>query len=142
MKFIFSTAGLFVLNIAYLMIGALIFHYLEQHNEVAECVSKAANYNRIENASVSLMVDVIERVATSDILQQDEGREVVQADYQKILQQFSAGVLSLGHDMSVDCSRLGESGEAPLVWSFIGSLEFSMTVTTTIGQSTSQSRSL
>lgn len=132
-KFIFSTAGLFVLNIAYLMIGAVIFHYLEQHNEIAECVSNADNYDRIENASVSLMVDVVERVAKSGVLQTQGGTQVVLADYQKILQEFSVGVLSLGHDVNKDCSKLGQGGEMPLVWSFIGSLEFAMTVTTTIG---------
>lgn len=79
------------------------------------------------------MLDVASRVAMGQ-MQQKGGDLIVQDNYAEILKRFSLSVLDVGHNVSKNCSQLGEPGGPQFVWSWSGSLAFAMTVTTTIGE--------
>lgn len=135
-KFLFSSAGLFFINIAYILLGMVIFMKLEQPNEREQCFVGEANYKKVENASIYLMMDILTDVSMGRLqLEKDPdlpGYQQVRNEYQTVLQAFTQSVLDIGHDASVNCSRLGEEG-TPYTWSNYASLVFAMTVTTTIG---------
>lgn len=133
MSFIFSTAGLLLINFAYLILGAKIFEHLEKHNEQQECFSGAENYNRAENATLVLMLDIATRVATG-ALQNEGGELIIEDDYTEVLKRFSMSVYDVGYNVSKNCSMMGEVDGPQYAWSFYGSLSFAMTVTTTIGK--------
>ena len=133
MRFTFSTAGLFLINFVYLLLGGVIFNHLETYNEQQKCFSGADNYARAENATTTLMVDIARRVGNG-ALQRKGGDEIIRDDYEQVLKQFSMSVLDVGYNVSKNCSQLGLPDGPQYAWSFSGSLMFAMTVTTTIGK--------
>lgn len=131
-QFLFSTAGLLVINFAYLGLGGTIFTNLEKYNEEQTCFVGAENYKRAENATTILMLDVASKI-TNGALQQRGGAEIISDDYSTILKGFSLSVLDVGYQVGKNCSQLGMPGGPQYAWSWSGSLAFALTVTTTIG---------
>jgi len=61
-RFTFSTAGLFVLNVLYVMAGGYIFEYLEKYNEEVGCFTGLENYKRAENSTLTLLLNIATKV--------------------------------------------------------------------------------
>lgn len=132
MKDIVATAGLFILNAAYLAVGSVLFSALEAPNELHECYVAERNYAKVHDASVNLMMDIADR-AIGGQLQRDNGREIIRQDFIDILRPFSSNVIEIGYNVSKNCSRMGEPDGPQYKWTKSGALAFAMTVTTTIG---------
>lgn len=121
-----------MLNIAYIALGAVIFETLEKPNERAACFNGAENYDKIENASLTILLGITDRVRHG-ALQESNGQAIIENDYKQVLRSYSQNVLTVNHNVNKNCSMLGEPGGPAYGWSSEGSVMFAMTVTTTIG---------
>lgn len=132
LKFFLSTAGLFIINIAVLFLGAFIFKHLELTNEIEGCKNSRNDYEEAENATLILLMDMAQRMDGIGSLS-SQGKQEVVDEFQGYLEAFALSVLDTGYDVSLDCDMLGEPGGPEPDWSLTGSLVFAVTVTTTIG---------
>ena len=132
-KFFLSTAGLFILNIGVLFLGAFIFKHLELTNEIESCKNSRNDYMEAENATLILLMDMAQRMDGIGSLSAQGKQEVVD-EFQGYLEAFALSVLDTGYDVSLDCDMLGLEGGHEPDWSITGSLVFAVTVTTTIGK--------
>lgn len=132
LKFAMSTTGLMIANIGVMLLGGFIFSRLEEVNEKQSCVNSRLDYQKAENATIILLMDMATQLAGQTALS-DQQRASTQADFQKYLQDFAGGVLTTGYDPALVCETLGEPDGASLDWSFEGAVLFALTVVTTIG---------
>ncbi|KAK3605639.1 hypothetical protein CHS0354_032589 [Potamilus streckersoni] len=124
MKFMFSHIGLCGMVVLYTIAGGFIFQHLEKANEVEICYESQKEYDPMENKTLENFRKVIE---TNPL---DLEAQMIQ--FRSILQTFRNNALAIGYDGS-DCDRYGEENGPVYVWSWPGSLMFSVTVITTIG---------
>lgn len=135
-KFFLSTAGLFILNIGVLFLGAFIFNSLELTNEIEGCHNMRNDYMEAENATLILLMDMAQRMDGIGSMTAQSKKEVVD-EFQVYLQSFALSVLDTSYQVDLDCDKLGNGDDTDTEpdWSFRGSLIFAVTVTTTIGES-------
>ena len=127
LKFLFSHIGLCGMVIGYSIAGGFIFQHLEETNEVMECQKAQDKYEPAENDTMNKLWDIADSYRNAD------DRELALTEFQKVLQNFRTIVLDLGYD-GRNCSRYGETDGPSYQWSLAGSLLFSVTVITTIGE--------
>ncbi|XP_067928677.1 TWiK family of potassium channels protein 9-like [Watersipora subatra] len=132
LKFLFSTAGLFLINAALILGGAYMFSHLEKTNEQQGCRNSRDDYKEAENATLILLMDMAQRMDGIGAMTDVELLEVV-AEFRGYLESFALSVIDTGYDVSLDCETMGEEGGTEFNWSVKGSLVFAITVATTIG---------
>lgn len=133
LKFFLSTAGLFLINGLLLVGGAYLFSHLEKTNELQSCKNARDDYIEAENATLILLMDMAQRMDGLGTMDDDELAAIV-AEFRGYLEAFALSVLDTGHDVSVDCDKMGTPEGKEYLWSFTGSLVFAVTVATTIGE--------
>lgn len=133
LKFFLSTSGLLLLNALVMVLGAFIFQHLEHPNELAACVNMRRDYYIAEDVTLDKLMGMAMRLDTVGELSA-EGEEEVIEYFQRYLKSFALSVLETGYRVTKDCELIGtEEGEG-CDWSFTGSLVFTLTVITTIGE--------
>jgi len=132
-KFLASTIGLLLINIAWMVAGAFIFQHLEEMNELEGCRNAKTDYEAAENATLTLLMDMAQRLDGVGAMS-DQNKLAVVEEFQGYLDSFALSVLDTGHDHTVDCEMMGKPNGTEFNWSWQGSLVFAVTVVTTIGE--------
>lgn len=132
-KFLLSTAGLLVINVIILVLGAFIFKHLEEANEIQVCNNSRGDYYKAENATLLFLMQMAEGFDASGPMKEADRLKAVE-QFSDYLKSFALSVLETGYDISEECEKIGEPGGPRQKWSLIRSLVFSLTVITTIGK--------
>ena len=126
-KYAFSHIGLFLIVICYAAIGASIFEHLETMNEKEECLKLKSEYLKKQNDSVHRLHEI----STQGLAENE-----TMVSFEKLLGRFRADAVKIGYD-GTECDLMGTEVGPSFQWSWSGSLMFSVTVITTIGESVS-----
>lgn len=136
LKFLFSNLGLIAMVVAYSVAGGFIFEHLEKTNEKAECIKSMEKYIPMENDTTWKLW----QMATAYVPAYNDGEELEATalhEIEQILHKFRTDVLELSYD-GKNCTIMGETGGPGHKWSLPGALLFSVTVITTIGESSAE----
>ena len=118
MRVVFMSIGLLVGTIVYCLIGGLMFSYLEQSNEQAECEQLRYLYQKTRNATAFTLYDI---AASPDMGDEDKLEAFL-----PILDTMRSSIHNISWD-GRNCETMDKK------WSLIGASFFSFTIVSTIG---------
>ncbi|KAM7541390.1 hypothetical protein Aperf_G00000038812 [Anoplocephala perfoliata] len=122
LKVLTSAVGTLILVCIYLVVGALMFQYLEQANELKACYETYEKYRDKLNTSVVRATGIVGSGLNSD---------VVASQLESALIDFAETLFALDFPPSKNCTDLLEPYGSQ--WNWINALYFCATVITTIG---------
>jgi hypothetical protein len=142
LRFLLQNFGILFVAFVYIVIGAYIFQYIEQPNEIAQCQTGEGTWKRLLYDNRVLFYNYIyyNTTANSFLLQNDpyaipsliserDNSTVYQPKLTQMLQDFRDSILSISSDYNYS----GQDCVSDSQWNIISAILFTLSILSTIG---------